>query len=335
MAATRRDGTTDMRRHACRALLFISLISLQTAAVPASAAEQAFPSRPIRLVVAFAPGGIADTVARVVSARLKERLGQPVVVENRAGAGGMLGAKVVAAAVPDGHTLLVTTPAIAVNAGAAEGLNPATQLTPVAVAASTPTILTVGGSVTATDLMDYVRNTKHGRFNYSSAGIGTTQHITAEYLFGSVPGLEATHVPFQGGSPVNLAVVSGEVDMGSTTLPTALAFVKDRSMRVLAVVSRTRMALLPDVPTVAESGFPEFEDRSWIAFFAPPNTPQDLARLLNVEIDRAVRLPDVQERLNAIGLDPESMSQADFADYIKREMAKWARVLEATGIKPN
>jgi tripartite-type tricarboxylate transporter receptor subunit TctC len=324
--------TTEMRRRACTALVY-SFLLFPAVLVPAAA--QQFPSRPVRLVVAFAPGGIADTVARIVGAQLKERVGQPVVVENRAGAGGMLGAKVVAAAAADGHTLLVTTPAIAVNANSAEGLNPATQLTPVAIAASTPTILTVIGSVTAADLMDYVRNTKHGRFTYSSAGIGTTQHITGEYLFSSVPGLEATHVPFQGGSPVNLAIVSGEVDMASTTLPTALAFVKDRSMRVLAVVSPERMALLPDVPTIAESGFPEFEDRSWIAFFAPPNTSGDVVQLLNMEIGRVVRRPDVQERLNAIGLDPQAMSQAEFADYVKREVAKWARVLNATGIKPN
>jgi tripartite-type tricarboxylate transporter receptor subunit TctC len=197
----RGDGKTDMRRHACRALLFILVIVLQAAAMATPAAAQSFPSRPVRFVVAFAPGGIADTVARIVSAQLKERLGQPVVVENRAGAGGMVGAKVVAAATADGHTLLVTTPAIAVNAGAAEGLNPATQLTPVAIAASTPTILTVIGSVSAGDLMDYVRNTKRGRFTYSSAGIGTTQHITAEYLLGPSLDLRRLTYRFRGDRP--------------------------------------------------------------------------------------------------------------------------------------
>jgi tripartite-type tricarboxylate transporter receptor subunit TctC len=286
--------------------------------------------------VAFAPGGIADTIARSVSQKMSERLGQPVVVETRSGAGGMVGAKLVASAAPDGYTLLVTTTAIAVNANASkEGVDPLTQLTPIAIAASTPTIFTAHGSVAAKDLMDFVRNTKGGRFTYSSAGIGTTQHLTGEYLFKSVAGLEATHVPFQGGAPVNSAVISQQVDIASTTLPTAMAFVKQKTMRVLAVASHTRMPLLPDVPTVAESGFPDFEDRSWVAFFAPAKLPDSIAQALNAEINNALRQPDVRERLTNIGLDPQTMTQPEFLDYMKTEVAKWAQVIKATGITPN
>jgi tripartite-type tricarboxylate transporter receptor subunit TctC len=313
--------------------ILVCLAALALAA-PA-AAQQAFPSRPIRFAVAFAPGGIADTIARSVAQKMSDRVGQPVVVETRAGAGGMVAAKFVAGLPADGYTLLVTTTAIAVNASSKEGLDPATQLTPVAIAASTPTIIVVHSSVGAKDLMDYVRNVKGGRFNFSSAGLGTAEHLTGEYLFRSVPGLQATHIPFQGGAPVNSAVVSQQVDMASTTLPTALAFVKQRTMRVIAVASHTRMPMLPDVPTVAESGFPDFENRSWIAFFAPAKLPDDIAKTLNAEINHALEQPDVRERLTTVALDPQTMSQTEFATYVRKEVAKWAQVIKATGISPN
>jgi tripartite-type tricarboxylate transporter receptor subunit TctC len=298
-------------------------------------AQQPFPNRPIRFAVAFAPGGIADTIARSVAQKMSERVGQPVVVETRSGAGGMVAAKYVASQPADGYTLLVTTTAIAVNASSKEGLDPATQLTPVAIAASTPTIIVVHSSVGAKDLMDYVRNVKGGRFNFSSAGIGTAEHLTGEYLFRSVPGLQATHIPFQGGAPVNSAVVSQQVDMASTTLPTALAFVKQRTMRVIAVASHARMPMLPDVPTVAESGFPDFENRSWIAFFAPAMLPDAIAQTLNAEINHALQQTDVRERLTNVALDPQTMSQPEFAAYVRQEVAKWAQVIKATGITPN
>src|SRR5438309_7885536 len=299
-------------------------------------AQQSFPAKPIRFVVAFAPGGIADTIARTVGQKLMDRVGQPIVVENRSGAGGMLAAKLVVAAQPDGYTLLVTTTAIAVNASASkEAVDPVVQLTPVALAASTPTIFAVHGSVKAKDLMEFVRGVKGSRFTYSSAGIGTTQHLTGEYLFKAVPGLDATHVPFQGGTAVNTAVVAQQVDMASTTLPTAFAYIRQGTMRVLAVASHARMRLLPGVPTLAESGFPDFEDRSWIAFFAPANTPAPAVQFLNGEINQALRQPEVRERLSTIGLDPQPLSQSEFAEYVKNEVVKWGEIIKITGIAPN
>ena len=297
-------------------------------------AQPQFPSRAIRFAVAFSPGGIADTIARSVGQKMSERIGQPVVVETRSGAGGMVGAKYVAAAAPDGYTLLVTTTALAINANTKEGV-PLADLTPIAIAASTPTIFAVNGSATAKDLMDFVRNVKGGRFTFASAGIGSAEHLAGEYVFRSVPGLEATHVPFQGGAPVNTAIVSQQVDVASTTLPTALAFVRQQTMRVLAVASHQRMALLPNVPTLAESGFPNFENASWIAFFAPARLPDTLALYLNSEINQALRQPDVRERLAAIGLDQQSMTQPELAQYMKSEVAKWGQVIKTTGIAPN
>jgi tripartite-type tricarboxylate transporter receptor subunit TctC len=301
-----------------------------------ASAEASFPSKPVRFVVAFSPGGIADTIARSVGLKMSERVGQPVIVENRSGAGGALAAKVVAQAQPDGYTVLVTTTAIAVNAAASkDAVDPVSQLAPVAIGASTPTIFAVHGSVKARNLMEFVRGAKGGRFTYSSAGIGTTQHLTGEYVFRAVPGLDPTHVPFQGGSPVNTAVVAGQVDVASTTLPTASAYIRQGTMRAIAVAAHARMPLLPDVPTLAESGFPDFEDRSWIAFFAPAGTPAPAVAVLNDEINAALRRPDVRERLATIGLDAQTMSPREFADYVKSEIAKWAEIIRATGIRPD
>ena len=297
---------------------------------------QAYPGKPIRVVVAFGPGGIADTIARLVGQKLADRFGQSIVVDNRAGAGGTVGAKLVAGATPDGYTLLVITAAVAVNASASkDAVDPRTQLTPVALAASAPTIFAVHRSVTARGLMDYVRNAKGGRLTYSTAGVGTTEHLTAEFVFKSVAGIDATHVPYQGGVAPVAAVVGQQVDLTSTTVPTSFQFIKQGTLRVLAVASRKRIAVLPDVPTLAEAGFPDFENASWIAFFAPAHAPAAVVQILNLEINRALSQPDVRERLALLGFDPHAGSPAEFAAYLTSEIDKWARVIKATGITPN
>ena len=326
------DGRTPQRhpRRVMRAALGIVLF-----ACASQAPAQSFPSRPLHLAVAFSPGGIADTIARAVGQKMSERIGQPVVVETKSGAGGLVGAKYVATQAPDGYTLLVTTTSLAINAHGKEGVNPVTQLTPVAIAASTPTIFAVNADVAAKDLMDFVRNAKGGRFTFASAGIGSAEHLAGEYVFRAVPGLEATHVPFQGGAPVNTAILSKQVDVASTTLPTALAYVRGQTMRVLAVASQTRMAQLPQVPTLAETGFPDYESASWIAFFGPAKLPESMAQQLNAEINAALGQADVRERLTTIGLEPRTMTQPQFAEYMKAEVAKWGEVIKKTGITPN
>ena len=326
------DGGTSQRHP--RRVMRVALCALLMAGA-AHAWGQAFPSRPVHFAVAFSPGGIADTIARAVGQKMSERIGQPVVVETKSGAGGLVGAKYVAAQAPDGYTLLVTTTSLAINAHGKEGVNPVTQLTPVAIAASTPTIFAVNGEVAAKDLMDFVRNVKGGRFTFASAGIGSAEHLAGEYIFRAVPGLEATHVPFQGGAPVNTAILSKQVDIASTTLPTALAYVRGQTMRVLAVASPSRMAQLPQVPTLAEAGFPDYESASWIAFFAPAKLPNSIAQQLNAEINAALGQADVRERLSSIGLEPRTMTQPQFAEYMKAEVAKWGDVVKKTGITPN
>jgi tripartite-type tricarboxylate transporter receptor subunit TctC len=317
--------------------LLCSLVSLLMAAVATTtAAQQTYPNKPIRVVVAFGPGGIADTIARLVGQKLSDRFGQSIVVDNRAGAGGTVGAKLVAAAAPDGYTLLVITAAVAVNVSASrEAVDPSNQLTPIALAASAPTIFAVHRSVTAKNLMEYVRGAKGGRFTYSTAGVGTTEHLTSEYVFKAVPGLDATHVPFQGGIAPVTAVIGQQVDITTTTVPTAFPYIKQGALRVLAVASRKRIAVLPDVPTLAEAGFPDFENASWIAFFAPAKAPAAVVRTLNAEINNALLKPDVRNRLMTMGFDPQAGSQAEFAAYLKSEIAKWAQVIKTTGITPN
>ncbi len=300
------------------------------------AVAQTYPAKPIRVVVAFGPGGIADTIARLVGQKLSERFGQSVVVDNRAGAGGTVGAKLVAGATPDGYTLLVITAAVAVNASASkEAVDPRTQLTPIALAASAATIFAVHRTASAKTLMEFVRGAKNGRFTYSTAGVGTTEHLTAAFVFGAVPGVEATHVPFQGGAAPVTAVVGQQVDLTSTTVPTAYAQIKAGNLKVLAAASHQRIAVLPEVPTLAEAGFRDFENASWVAFFAPAGTPDAVVQRLNAEINAALRQPEVRERLAAIGFDPQSTSQAEFARHVRDEVAKWARVLKATGIALN
>lgn len=318
-----------------RSLLAV-LAFIGAAAIAQPVSAQAYPNKPVRMVIAFGPGGIADTIGRLVGQKLNDRFGQPFVGDNRAGAGGALAARIVAGATPDGYTLLVTTTAITVNATAVkDAVDPRTQLVPIAIAATAPTIFVVHRSVTAKSLLEYVRTTKKGRFNYGTAGVGTTEHLTSEFIFKAVPGLEATHVPYQGGAAPVAAVAGQQVDMATTTIPTASTLIRQGTLSVLAVASRKRVPALPDVPTLAEAGFPDFENASWIAFFAPAKTPAAVVQTLNAEIGNALRQPDVRERLTVLGFDIQTRSQPDFAAYVKSEVEKWMQVIKATGINPN
>jgi tripartite-type tricarboxylate transporter receptor subunit TctC len=298
-------------------------------------AQSPYPSRPVRLVVAFGAGGIADTIARTLSSRLSDRLGQQVIVDNRPGAAGALGAKIVSAAQPDGHTLLVTTTAVSVNATVGkDAVDPSRGLTPIINAASTPTIFAVHASSPAKGLAEFIKVTKGGRFTFATAGVGTTEHLTAEFVFRPLPGLDPVHVPFAGGVAPVSATVAQQVDMAVTTIPTAFGQIKANALRVLAVAARSRMPLLPDVPTLKEAGLADFENSSWIGVFGPPGLPPALGRRLNEELNLALKLPEVRDRLVTLGFDPRGGTQDAFAAYVKSEVDKWGRVIKATGITP-
>jgi tripartite-type tricarboxylate transporter receptor subunit TctC len=318
------------------ALAALAPLVLAPAALAQAPAAQRFPVKPVRVIVAFGAGGIADTIARSVGQKLSDRWGQPVVIENRGGAGGTVGAKAVSAAAPDGYTLLVHTAAASVNVSLSkEAPDPLVDLTPVAVTASTPTIFIVHRSSQAKGLLDYAKTTREGKFTYGTAGVGTTEHLTAEFVFRAGAGLDPVHVPFQGGqAPVN-AVFAQQVDMASTTVPTAFSLIRNGSVRVLAVATHKRVPSLPDVPTLAEAGFRDFDNRSWIAFFAPPKTPPAIVQALNTEINAAMTAQDVRDRLSGIGMDVQTSGVAEFTDFLKTEVAKWAQVVKTTGIGAN
>jgi tripartite-type tricarboxylate transporter receptor subunit TctC len=301
------------------------------------AQAQTYPAKPVRVTVAFAAGGIADGVGRMVSQKLADRFGQPFVVENRGGAGGNVAAKQVMAAAPDGYTLLVTTAAISINASLHKdaGFDPLTDFVPVANTASTPGLIVVHPSVSAANLKEYLQAMKGKRLTYATAGVGSSSHLAGEYLFKTLAGIDATHIPYQGGAPAVTAALSQQVDALSISMPTPLPHVKQGKLKALAVASLTRVAALPDVPTVAESGFPDFEERSWVAFFAPARTSPEIVAQLNAAINDALRQPDVRDRLSALGFEPHGGSPQEFSAYLRKEVDKWARIVKATGVTAN
>lgn len=329
-------GIGARQRLFIRCIMALATLAGIAAAGTLASAHSGFPTRPVRVIVAFAPGGITDIIARLVSQKLGDTTGQSFVVENRGGAGGALGAKIVSGAAADGYTLLVTTTAVAINAVALKNaIDPRTQLTPIAIAATAPMIFVVNKSVTSPNLMDYVRNVKHGRVTFSSSGIGTAEDLTAEYIFKEVPGIEATHVPYSGGADVLNAVLGNQVDLAAATVPPALPFLNNDSLRALAVASHQRLTMLPKVPTIGESGFPDLENPSWIGFFGPPGLPTDVADRLNKLLNAALTRPDVTARLTHLGfvLQPQNLTRT--VELMNQEVTKWRQIVEKTGFNPN
>ena len=298
-------------------------------------AQTTYPTKPVKFVVAFAPGGPADIIARLLGQRLSESLGQPVVVENRAGAGGNVASGIVAKAAPDGYTLMVNTSSLAVNVSLSKnpGFDAEKDFTLASVVASSPNLLVAYPGLKAKNLQEVVAEAKSGKLNYGTAGAGTTPHLTAEYLFKVLAKVDVTHIPFHGAGPALNATRGGQVEMASVALPAAVEMVKGGKVRGLAVTSNKRVAALPDVPTVAESGFPGFEDYTWVGVFAPSKTPPEVVQHLNSEINKILRSADFQAKLAGVGFEPVGGSTKDAADYLKTELAKWAKVVKETGIK--
>ena len=299
-----------------------------------AAMAQPYPTKPVRVVVAFAVGGFADGVARLVGQKLSERLGQPVVIDNRGGAGGNIAAKLVAGAPSDGYTLLVNTAAISINASLYKnpGFDISRDFVPVALTGSTPGLFAVHASNPAGSLPDLLRMAKGKGLNYATAGVGSSSHLAGDYLFRSLAGLNATHVPFQGGGPAVAAALANQVEVLSLSMPPVVPHIKAGRLKGLAVSSLKRVAALPDVPTVTEGGFANFEERSWVGYFAPAGTPAAIVKKLNGAVNEALGMADVRARLDALGLEPQPLSPREFSDYVRSEVAKWARIIKTTGI---
>ena len=320
------------RRHALRRIGAVTLgLAGAMAAAPALAA---WPDKPIRIVVAFPPGSSTDIVARALAQPLSEVLGQPVVIENRPGAGGNIGTVAVARSAPDGHTFLMHSVAYSVNPSlyANAGYQVGKELLGVAMGAVSPNILYVHPSVKATDLPSLLALAKTEKLSYASSGNGTTTHLGAELLFRNLAKVDVQHVPFAPASAAN-AVVSGQVPLGSTSIPPVVQLAKAGRVRPIAVTSSKRSGALPDVPTVAELGYPGFEANTSFAMMAPAGTPAAVLDRMNAEINKILQARAINEGFAAQSLEAIRMNRSELDAYLAAEARKWAAVVQQTGAK--
>lgn len=293
----------------------------------------AYPARPIRFVVAFPPGASTDIVARIVGAKLSESWGQNVVIENRPGAGGNIGTQTAARANADGYTILMNSSAFVVNLSlyAKPGYSMA-DFVPVLQGPTTPNLISVHPSVKANSLREVIAFARGKPVSYGSSGTGTTPHLDAELIFKALSKVDITHVPY-GPAQAVTAVMGNQVPIASTSMPPAVPHVKANRVRPIAVTTAKRSAILPNVPTVAESGFAGFNDHTWFSFFAPAATPAAIVNKLNTEISRIMQLADVKERLDALSLEFTPNTPAQFAAAIKEEIPRYASMVKQSGAK--
>ncbi|MGZ8228932.1 MAG: Bug family tripartite tricarboxylate transporter substrate binding protein [Burkholderiales bacterium] len=305
-------------------------------ALPAVAAEaERYPVKPIRIVVPFTPGGSNDLLGRVISQKLQDAWGQPAIIDNRPGAGSTIGIEIVVRAAPDGYTLLTTSGGIAINVSLYKlSFDPVTDLTPVALLAQMPYLLTVTPSMPAKSVQDLMglARAQPGKLVYSSSGAGTSSHLTME-MFNHAARTHMLHVPYKGGAPAVNAVMSGEAQMTFNVITGTLPHAKSGKLRALAVSSAKRTEVAPEIPTVAESGVPGFEVIAWYNMFAPARTPRGIVNRLNAEVNRMVQQADVRERLRSLGVTPLSGTPEDLGNYLKFEVERWGKLIKETGIK--
>lgn len=319
--------------------LFLHLAA-GAAALPAVsriAWAQTYPARPVRLIVPFAPGGQTDAIARLVAQKLTERFDKQFYVENMPGAGGNIGMGRAAQSMPDGYTILVvdgTSFVVNPTLYAKVPYDPYKDFDPLTIAASTTQVLTVNPSLpvrTARELADLVK-ANPGKYSYSSPGLGTSGHLIGE-LFRMSLGLDLVHVPFPGAGPAVAATIAGHTPMSFGSPASTVGQIKDGQLRALAVATRKRLQALPDVPTMAEAGFPHIEANQWVGLLVPAGTPKDIATSLNREIVRSIALAEIRERLAALGFEPVASTPEDMARQIKVEAEVWGNVIRAANIK--
>ncbi len=309
-------------------ILFVAIVSL------ACPAQAAYPEKPIKIVVAFAPGSSTDIVARLLGEQLSSLLGQPVIVENKPGAGGNIATVGVMNAQPDGYTLLMHSVAYSVNPTlfANAGYDAVTDLQSIALTAFTPNLIYVHPDVKANNLAELLALSRTEKMAYASSGNGTTTQLGAEWLFRGFNKVDITHVPFQPAAATN-AVVSGQVPIASTSMPPAVPFVKAGKVRPIAVTSLKRSPALPEVPTVAELGYKDFEATTWFALFAPSKTPSAVLDMLNTQVNKALTAKALQDRFTTLSLETTSMDRPAVRRYIESEVGKWSRLVKELNIK--
>jgi tripartite-type tricarboxylate transporter receptor subunit TctC len=314
---------------------WFATLALALAAVLAQA--QSYPNRPIKLVVPFAPGGSADLVGRLLAQQMSESLGQPVVVENKGGASGMLGNEYVAKSAPDGYTLTVgTLGPFAVNQTLYDKVpyDNIRDFAPITLTGISSHILVAHPSVPVTNVNELIALAKQkpGQLTFASSGTGNATHLTFE-LFKARAGIDIVHVPYKGGGPAMADLVGGQVLFSFASMASAVPFVRAGRLRAIAVSGGERSALFPDVPTVSESGLAGFASEDWQGILAPAKTPPEIIGKLNAEIGRILLLPEVKAKLTAAGFDPKPSTPEWFAQFIQAETLKWAKLLKAIGIK--
>jgi len=312
----------------------ISFAGASIVALAAGAFAQPYPNKPVKFVTA-STGSPQDVIGRMFAQKMQENWGQSIVVDNRAGAGALISIQAVAKAPPDGYTVLVSSTAFAVTPWLypQHGYDSERDFIPIGLLATAPNILVTAPSTGIKSLKDVVERSKTGKVQYGSPGFGTTPQLSAEYLFKSLAKIQILHVPYKGIPPVMTAAISGEVDVASTALPPAVPHIKSGNLIGLAVTSGKRNPAIPDVPTIAEAGFPGFEDDSWVGIWVPAGTPPPVVTKLREELDRAANSPEVRERLRNIGFDASTLRGEAFGQLVKRELDKWAKVVKETGAK--
>lgn len=323
----------------CSSLLGVLGVSLASlfAAASSDAPAQAYPSKPIRMIVPFPAGGGSDTMGRIVGQKLAERLGQQIIVENRTGASGSIGADLAAKAPPDGYTILLGSTSELTqypNVNTKIAYDPVRDFAPVTLVGTVPLVLVVHPSLPVRNVKDLVALAKSrpGQINFSSAGNGSTTHLAVE-LFILITGAKMTHVPYKGSPPAVADLVAGNVQLGMPTMPAALGFIKSGRLKALGVSTARRTLVLPDVPTLQEAGVKNYDNGLWTGVLAPAGTPKDIVARLHGEIAKVLELPDVQAALAKQGAQAQASTPEHFGAYIKGELAQWAKVVKAAGVR--
>ena len=312
------------------------IVGISLAPFPVAAqVPDPYPSKPLRFILPFPPGGPTDILGRLIGERLASSLGQPVIVENRGGAGGNVGAEAAAKSAPDGYTLVLVAPSLAISPSLYSKLNydPLRDFAPVSLVATVPNVIVTQPTLAAT-LQEFIAlaKAKPGGMNFGSGGSGTSNHLAGE-LFNLVTGTKLVHVPYKG---VNLAmndVLTGAIHLVVIGVPAAGPHIKSGRLRALAVIAPQRLPALPEVPTVAEAGLPDFDVTTWYGVLAPAGTPRPVVARLNGELVKILYSPDMKDKLNALGTDPVTSTPEEFAAYLQQETVKWAEVVRKAGLK--
>lgn len=323
-----------MRRARVPCIALLTVVAAGPFALDAAA--QSYPVKPIRVIDAYPPGGGTDIVARTISPKFQESVGQPWIIDSRAGAQGVIGTEIASKATPDGYTLLMFTANFTIHPSIYKNLpyDLMKAFAPVTQTSSVSMAVIVHPSVPARSARELIvlAQAKPGRLNFSSSGSGGIIHMAGE-LFNAMAGVKMTHIPYKGGAPAVLAVLGGEVDLTLVAIPVAAPHIRSGKVRAVAVTTAMRSSVMPELPTVAESGLPGFDVVNAYGVLAPAGTPRDIVIKLQQEIARILNLPDVRERLMGLGAEPVGSTTEQFGQYLRSEIARWAKVVKATGIE--